>query len=165
MQIDYRGIVRMTDSGGGRVADEAAGPEDGWVGRRLAQRIARTAASEGQPAGGRAEAGLASPSNGDKRAAERRRDERRTGIASTARILFHGREHEVTLLNLSRRGCMIGCEIRAACGDRIAVEFPECNPIHGTVRWVEDGRTGIEFALQTAVLIPSHWRLAGGRDF
>jgi hypothetical protein len=58
---------------------------------------------------------------------------------------------------------MIGAENGAASGDRIAIRFPDCNPLHALVRGSEGGRTGIEFAQQTALLVPSHWRLVGGR--
>jgi hypothetical protein len=143
--------------------------EEGWVSRRLAQRIARSAddaAAAADAASGTnpPQPGLAGSGRpGEKRFAERRSDARRTGIASRARIAFRGRQHEVPLLNLSRRGCMIGADIGAAAGDRIAIQFPDCNPLHATVRWSEAGQTGIEFAQQTALLIPSHWRLVSGR--
>src|SRR5688572_15160758 len=127
-------------------ADEEPAAETSWVSRKLAGRGI----------------GPSGP-DGEKRAADRRREERRTGVASTARIAIRGHEQEVSVHNLSRRGVMIGGEIDGKDGDRIAVQFPHCSPIHGTIRWVEDGRTGIEFARQTALLIPAHWRLVGGR--
>jgi hypothetical protein len=151
-----------------------AGPEptagddgDGaWVSRRLAQRLARSAEAEqaAPSCAGMAEAAVPGASVGaEKRVSDRRRDVRRTGIASRARIDFRGREQDVPLLNLSRRGCLIGSEIGAVCGDRVTLQFPDCNPLHAVVRWSEGGRTGIEFAQQTALLIPSHWRLVSGR--
>ena len=128
--------------------------EESWVSRKLAARgiMPSDPAAEGS----------AQPES-EKRAADRRRDERRTGLASTARIACRGREQQVSVLNLSRRGAMIGGEIEASEGDRIAIQFQHCNPIHGTVRWVEDGRAGVEFAQQTALLIPAHWKLVSGR--
>jgi hypothetical protein len=158
----------MADPQGARITGAAgeSGADDDWVSRRLAQRLARSAEAEGAPGGGSASGAAAHAPTGsasrDKRRSGRRREERRTGIASRARIAFRGREQDVSLLNLSRRGCMIGAEFGTA-GDRIAILFPDCNPLHATVCWAEDGRTGIEFALQTALLIPSHWRLSGGR--
>jgi PilZ domain len=130
--------------------------EESWAQRRLAQRGLARAAAE---AGGEAPDGGAP----EQRAADRRREARQTGPASRARVAFRGREHEVALLNLSRRGTMIGSDVGARAGDRIAIQFPECNPVHGVVRWVEDGRTGIEFANQTALLVPAHWRVGGRR--
>ena len=128
--------------------------EESWVSRKLAGR----GITPSDPA-----ADAASQPNAEKRATDRRRDERRTGLASTARIAFRGREQQVSVHNLSRRGAMIGGEIDASEGDRIAIQFQHCNPIHGTVRWVEDGRAGVEFAQQTALLIPAHWKLVSGR--
>jgi hypothetical protein len=155
----------MADAGPGRTG--AKDEDDGWVNRRLAQRLARSAAEAAPaPPVDRDTANGSAPdpsAGGEKRTADRRRDARRTGIASRARVDFRGREHEVPLLNLSRRGCMIGEEIGAVCGDRVALQFPDCNPLHAVVRWSEGGRTGIEFAQQTALLIPSHWRLVSGR--
>lgn len=159
----------MTDSAAGPMAEGEGEGEGGWVGRRLAQRIARSAEDDATAAAAAANgadappAGPAGRAPAEKRVSERRRDARRTGIASVARVAFRGREQEVPLLNLSRRGCMIGGEIGAISGDRIAIQFPDCNPLHATVRWAEAGQTGIEFAHQTALLIPSHWRLVSGR--
>lgn len=141
--------------------------EEGWVQRKLAGRLRRaaeevaTAASGGAVASSPARVPPSIPD--EKRVADRRSEERRTGVTSRARVAFRGREHDVAVLNLSRRGAMIDAEVGAATGERIAICFPECHPIHGIVRWVDEGRTGIEFARQTALLVPANWRLVAGR--
>jgi hypothetical protein len=155
----------MRDAGSAGAPAPIGQGEDDWVRKRLAQRLARATeqAAEAAAAPAPTSSPTASPSPDDKRVAERRSEQRRTGISAKARVAFRGRELEVPLLNLSRRGCKIGAEIGAVAGDRIAIQFPECNPLHAAVRWSEGGQTGIEFAAQTALLIPSHWRLASGR--
>jgi hypothetical protein len=148
----------MSDARRNAVAGSEAnsGADEGWAQRRLASRQTVPAPSVAQTAG------ESEPSD-DKRAAERRREERRTGPASGARVVLRGRNNEVKLLNLSGRGAMIGSALAAESGERIAIQFADCNPIHGSVRWARDGRIGIEFARQTALLVPAQWRFVAGR--
>ena len=161
----------MSDSGHNAIAGNGASPgadgpgDEGWAPKRLARMQAAAAAPIAPEDGDDASSGShdgAGPSE-EKREAERRREERRTGPAARARIVVGGRSEEVKLLNLSGRGAMIGATLDPQPGERIAIQFGDCNPIHGTVRWAREGRIGIEFARQTALLVPAQWRFNGGR--
>ena len=161
----------MSDSGQNAVPGRGASagadgdPDEGWARKRLARMQAAASAPSAPeiPNAPDPVSGDVPEVSDDKREAERRREERRTGPAARARIVIGGRHEEVKLLNLSGRGAMIGASIDAQPGERIAIQFGDCNPIHGSVRWAREGRIGIEFARQTALLVPAHWRFVGGR--
>ena len=49
------------------------------------------------------------------------------------------------VLNISTRGTMIESGLVPRLGETVLVEFPECSRIHAFVRWVRDGRIGLNF--------------------
>jgi hypothetical protein len=51
----------------------------------------------------------------------------------------------VPVVNISSRGTMIECEIMPRIGETIIIRFDHCTPIQAFVRWVRDGRVGLNF--------------------
>ncbi len=79
------------------------------------------------------------------RTADQRSEERLHDVVDRAMITFRGQEHLVPVINISARGTMIECDIVPRIGEAVIVQFENCTKIHGFVRWIRDGRLGINF--------------------
>ena len=79
------------------------------------------------------------------RVADQRSEERLNDVVERAIITFRGQEHLVPVINISSRGTMIECGILPRIGEAIVIQFEHCTRIHGFVRWVRDGRIGLNF--------------------
>ncbi|MDB5698053.1 MAG: PilZ protein [Alphaproteobacteria bacterium] len=80
-----------------------------------------------------------------RRLIDQRSEERRTGGVERAAIMFRRQEYIVPVINISSRGTMIECDVMPRIGETIVIRFEDCSPIHGFVRWVRDGRIGLNF--------------------
>jgi hypothetical protein len=79
------------------------------------------------------------------RQAEQRVEPRHADLVDRAIIYFRGEEHMVPVVNISSRGTMIECDILPRIGEAVLIQFQDCCRIHGFVRWVRDGRVGLNF--------------------
>jgi hypothetical protein len=61
------------------------------------------------------------------------------------------RRHQVELINLSGGGAMIAGDLAPNLWDRIVLDFGKTGRIETAVRWVKDGRLGLEFAHETQI--------------
>lgn len=66
-----------------------------------------------------------------------------------ARVTYRGEDHDVSLINLSGGGAMIGSDFEAALWDRIDLHLGEHGSIECAVRWMRGDRLGLEFAHET----------------
>jgi len=82
----------------------------------------------------------------DDRAAPRHRFAR-----ETATVGFGGRMLTADLINLSGGGAMIEADISPRMWDRVNLHLGEGNPIECAVRWIRNGRIGLEFAHETQI--------------
>ena len=80
-----------------------------------------------------------------RRIIDQRSEERHTGLVDRAVIVFRGQEYIVPVINTSTRGSMIECDIMPRIGETVVVRFDNCSPIQAYVRWVKDGRLGLNF--------------------
>src|SRR5215213_7841439 len=76
---------------------------------------------------------------------ERRCEDRQAGLVDSATLLFRGEAHQVAVVNISSRGTMVECALYPRIGETMMVEFDQCSPIQAFVRWVRDGRIGLNF--------------------
>lgn len=83
---------------------------------------------------------------------DQRFEDRQEGVVERAIIFFRGQEHLVPVVNVSTRGTMIECDIQPRIGETIVVQFEHCSRIHAFVRWIRDGRVGLNFG-QEIVLV------------
>ena len=74
-------------------------------------------------------------------------------------ILYRERAHQVELVNLSGGGAMIAANLHPNICERIELLLAEDEPIECIVRWVKNGRLGIEFAHETQLRCPEHERI------
>jgi hypothetical protein len=80
-----------------------------------------------------------------RRIIDQRSEERYAGIVNRAVIVFRGQDYIVPVINISSRGTMIECDIMPRIGETIVIHFDHCSPIQGFVRWVRNGRLGLNF--------------------
>ena len=79
------------------------------------------------------------------RVVDQRCEERHEGVVEGATLFFRGTEHQVSVVNLSSRGTMIESGIAPRLGESVVIRFDGYSPMHAFVRWVRDGRIGLNF--------------------
>ena len=91
----------------------------------------------------------------DVRAADHRFEDRHRLAREAAIAIRHKRKkHEVTLINLSGGGAMIACDLPFKLWDKVVLELAGGDPrgkIECAVRWIKQGRVGLEFAHETRI--------------
>jgi hypothetical protein len=81
----------------------------------------------------------------EPRSIDQRCEERHEGLVTGATLYFRGEEHHVPVINLSSRGTMIESEVAPRLGESVVIRFDGYSPMHAFVRWVRDGRIGLNF--------------------
>ena len=76
---------------------------------------------------------------------DQRAEERHSDVVERAVITFRGQDYLVPVVNISSRGTMIESQIQPRIGEAIVIQFEHCTSIHGFVRWVREGRLGLNF--------------------
>nr|WP_295370363.1 PilZ domain-containing protein [uncultured Sphingosinicella sp.] len=79
------------------------------------------------------------------RQAEQRVEPRHADLVDRAVIFFRGQDYPVPVVNISARGTMIESDILPRIGEPVLIQFENCCRIHGFVRWVREGRVGLNF--------------------
>lgn len=80
----------------------------------------------------------------ERRTTNQRREDRYRGIVERATLVFRRKKVLVKVVNVSESGLMIETSIEPRIGERIAVEFDGFEPLQGIVRWVREGRIGLD---------------------
>ena len=81
----------------------------------------------------------------ENRRVDDRCEPRHQGVVDGATLHFRGQDLPAKVVNLSSRGAMLEIELYPRIGERVLIQFPECSRMEGYVRWVRDGRLGINF--------------------
>ena len=76
---------------------------------------------------------------------EQRSEERHVGVVEAATLHFRGQAYSAAVINISSRGTMVECDLQPRIGEALIVEFEDCSPMHAFVRWIRDGRLGLNF--------------------
>jgi hypothetical protein len=79
------------------------------------------------------------------RVVEQRSEPRLEDLVERAVISFRGQDYLVPVVNISSRGTMVESDIMPRIGESIVVQFENCTRIHAFVRWVREGRLGLNF--------------------
>jgi PilZ domain-containing protein len=82
----------------------------------------------------------------DQRAEDRLRDRVEQSI-----IHFRRRKYVVRVINVSSRGAMIESDIEPRIGEALDIQFTDDNRTRCVIRWVRQGRIGLEFVEETIV--------------
>lgn len=85
------------------------------------------------------------------RRTDMRREDRRALDRKIYRAHFRDRDHEVELLNLSGGGAMISAPFLPNIGEPLELYLSPGESVECLVRWVRDGRIGLELAHETKV--------------
>jgi PilZ domain len=83
------------------------------------------------------------------RVTDQRLEDRHFGVLERSTIVFRRRRHEVDVVNVSSRGAMIVADIEPRIGEKIDIHFADSNRTRCVVRWIRDGRIGLEFVDET----------------
>jgi hypothetical protein len=67
-------------------------------------------------------------------------------VDMVSHVAVQGRSHGARIINISALGLMCRTEAELHIGERITVWLPIVKNIVAEVRWIEDGRAGVEFA-------------------
>ncbi len=81
-----------------------------------------------------------------KRMFDERSEDRVEAASETAVLSMRGRNHIVSVVNLSRSGAMLRFTGDAHIGETVALQMLDRGAIAGQVRWLRDGRMGVYFA-------------------
>jgi hypothetical protein len=76
---------------------------------------------------------------------DERCEARHDDMVERAVITFRTQDYLVPVVNISSRGTMIESDILPRIGEAVVIQFENCTRIHGFVRWVRDGRVGLNF--------------------
>ncbi|HWT12895.1 MAG TPA: hypothetical protein VN231_09095 [Allosphingosinicella sp.] len=82
---------------------------------------------------------------------ERRSERRREGVADFATLQFRGVGYVVPVLNISTRGTMVESDLAPRLGESVMIRFAGCSPIYAFVRWMRDGRLGLNFGCELTI--------------
>jgi hypothetical protein len=111
----------------------------------LVARKARTKA-EGASAGGLTKIAI---KRQEARVTDQRLEDRHFGVVEPTTMIFRRRRHEVGVVNVSSRGAMIVAEVEPRIGEQLDIQFTDSNRTRCVVRWIRDGRIGLEFVNET----------------
>lgn len=85
----------------------------------------------------------------EARVTNQRSEDRFRGLVERSTVIFRRRRHAVDVVNVSSRGAMIVSDIEPRIGEELDIQFTEANRTRCVVRWVRDGRIGLEFVNET----------------
>ena len=81
-----------------------------------------------------------------KRMFDERGENRVEAESQTAVLTIRGRNHIVSVVNLSSSGVMLRFSGEAHIGESVSVQLLDRGTISAQVRWLRDGRMGVYFA-------------------
>ena len=85
----------------------------------------------------------------EARVTDQRREDRHRDLVEQSVVHYRRRKHPVGVINVSSRGAMIETEIEPWIGEQLDIQFTEDNRTRCVVRWVREGRIGLEFVNET----------------
>ena len=80
----------------------------------------------------------------ERRVTNQRREDRYHGVVERATITFRRKKSLVKVVNVSAGGVMIESAILPRIGEEISIELDGIGRIEGAVRWVKQGRVGLD---------------------
>jgi len=90
-----------------------------------------------------------------RRASNGRSEDRHRLADERAKITHNGKDYEVDLINLSGGGAMIAGSLEPMLWDHVNLHLGKHGDIECAVRWMREGRIGLEFAHETRLDGPS----------
>jgi len=87
----------------------------------------------------------------ESRRTDDRRQDRLPARGERLHVEYRGRDHEIELVNLSAGGAMIATKLRPHLTERMDLRLGGGAVVETMVRWVKEGRVGLEFAHETQI--------------
>jgi hypothetical protein len=88
----------------------------------------------------------------ESRTSNHRSEDRQPNLVDAASLLFRRERYEVQVVNVSSKGTMIRSDLDAIIGEAVEIQFADCNRVRAAVRWVKDGKIGLEFEERTEII-------------
>jgi hypothetical protein len=80
----------------------------------------------------------------ERRTTNQRREDRYRGVVDRATVVFRRKKLLVKVCNVSESGVMVEAAIEPRIGEQVKVVFDGFEPLQAVVRWVRDGRIGLD---------------------
>jgi hypothetical protein len=80
----------------------------------------------------------------ERRATDQRGEDRHWGVVDRAILIFRRKKLLVRVVNISSGGIMIEADLVPRIGEAVAIEFEGFDRVQGVVRWVKQGRIGLD---------------------
>ena len=80
----------------------------------------------------------------ERRITNQRREDRFHGVVDRATLVFRRKKSLVRIVNVSASGVMVECNIMPRIGETVGLEFDGFDRLEGVVRWVKQGRIGLD---------------------
>lgn len=88
----------------------------------------------------------------ESRISNHRSEDRQPNLVDAARLVFRRERLDVDVVNVSSMGAMIRSDVDAIIGETVEIQFADCNRVRAAVRWVKDGKIGLEFEERTEII-------------
>jgi PilZ domain len=108
--------------------------------------VAHKAKAKAAPAGGLSRIAI---KRQEARITNQRLEDRHHGIVAEATIVFRRKRRQIGIVNVSSRGAMLAADIEPKIGESLDILFTPETKTRCAVRWVREGRVGIEFVNET----------------
>ena len=82
---------------------------------------------------------------------ERRSEPRHETLDDLAVLQFRGHEYVVPVVNISSRGTQVQTDLMPRLGESVVIRFQGCSPLYAFVRWIRDGRLGLNFGCELTI--------------
>jgi hypothetical protein len=104
------------------------------------------AKSDAAPAGGLTRIAI---KRTEARVTDQRLEDRHRNVVEQAVMVLRRKKHPVGVSNVSSRGAMLVADLEPRIGEKVDVIFADQNKTRCAVRWVREGRIGVEFLNET----------------
>ena len=85
----------------------------------------------------------------ETRVTNQRGEDRLRDVVEETMIVFRRKRVPVRVVNVSSRGAMFEADIEARIGEKLDILFTEGTKTKSVVRWLREGRVGVEFVNET----------------
>ena len=82
---------------------------------------------------------------------DRRSEPRQESMGDIAVLQFRGHDYVVPVVNISSRGTQIETDLAPRLGESVIIRFQGCSPLYAFVRWIRDGRLGLNFGCELTI--------------
>jgi hypothetical protein len=126
--------------------------------------VARKGNAKGRDGGGLAGLTRIAVRRQEARVTNQRIEDRHRDIVEETTIVFRRKKHPVRVVNVSSRGAMVEGEIEPRIGESLDILFTDETRTRCAVRWIRDGRIGLEFVNETIFWETAPGSAAFGRE-